>query len=46
MYVLNITDDYNKFTNRTDNANEDISRSINYLFLSIPSSILLLVVLV
>ena len=42
MYVLNISDEYDSFINYTDIENNDINIIIEYLLLSIPSSILLL----
>ena len=42
MYVLKITDDYDKFTKCTDNEIEDIIITIKHLLLSIPSSVILL----
>ena len=55
MYVLNITTDYdyidhennenNNVTNYKHNENEDVNIIIKYLILSIPSSIILLLVL-
>ena len=42
---MNIADDYISFTNCTDNENEDNNLIINYLLLSIPSSVLLLYVI-
>ena len=40
MYALNNADDYDNFTNYTDNENEDINTFINYLLLSIPANVL------
>ena len=42
MYILNLTDDYEFLNNCTNNENEDIDILIKYLFLSIPSIILLM----
>ena len=46
MYVLNITGDYNSFTNCTNNDNEDNNIIVHHLLLSIPRSILLLSVII
>ena len=41
MYALNITDDYNYFTNCTNNENKDVNFIIKYLLPSIPANTLL-----
>ena len=43
MFVLNFTNDYN---NCTDRENEDSNIFVNYLLLSIPSSIILLCLMI
>ena len=43
MYVLKITDEYDKFVSCTDNGNYDIIIIIKFLLLSIPSGKLLLI---
>ena len=40
--MLNITDDYDSFTNYTDNGNDDINIILKYLLLSNPGSVLFL----
>ena len=42
MFVLNLTDDYNSFTNCTYDKNDDINSVLECLLLSIPSGVLLL----
>ena len=42
MFVLNITDDYDSFTNCTNNENDDIYINMKFLLLSIAGSIILL----